>query len=104
MISATATILTLILIALGFLGIILSFLVPDRKKATIALVLSGLIIFTGVFQWMAQSIDQYRRNRRMGDFPRQQQVDWQQMRDRLKNQPQQKPLPPVALPVKKAKP
>jgi len=69
MISATTTLLTLILIRAWVPGHHPEFLVPDRKKSTIALVLSGVIIFMGLFQWMSPlSINSAKR--RMGDFQR----------------------------------
>ena len=53
---ASNTALSLILIALGFLGVILSFLVPDRKKSLISLVLAGVIILSGLVQFGFQGI------------------------------------------------
>jgi len=105
MTSAAVTLLSLVLIALGLLGVILSFLVPDRKKSLIALAISGAIILVGVIQWSSQSFEQFRANRRMRDMQRMQSVDWEKLRERMKTQAAQQPNQPAVpvQPMKKGK-
>ena len=84
-----------VIIALGLLGIILSFLVPDRKKSVISLGLAGLIILTGVIQLGSQSIDQIRWNRRMKEIQKERQVDLEELRQRMKEKAEQITPPSV---------
>lgn len=84
--ASSLTIASLHLIALGVLGIILSFLVQDRKKSLLSLVMAIFIVVVGVFQWGSQAFDQFKLNRRMRDIQRQQQVDLEQLREKLKAQ------------------
>ena len=77
--------LPLIIVALGILGVILSFLVPDRKKSLISLGLAGLIILTGVIQLASQSITRYQWDRRMKAIQRDRQADLDQLRERMKD-------------------
>lgn len=82
---AANTMLPFVIISLGILGIILSFLVPDRKKATISLVLAGLIILIGVIQLGSESITRYRWNQRMKEIQRDRQTDLDELRQRMKD-------------------
>ena len=84
-----------VIIALGLLGIILSFLVPDRKKSVLSLGLAGLIILTGVIQLGSQSIDQIRWNRRMKEIQKERQVDLEELRQRMKEKAEQITPPSV---------
>jgi hypothetical protein len=77
--------LPLVIVAIGMLGIILSFLVPDRKKSLISLVLAGVIILTGVIQLTSQSITRFRWNQRMRDIQRDRQVDLEAIRQKMKD-------------------
>jgi len=86
MTPAANTLLPLMIIALGLLGVILSFLVPDRKKSIISLSLAGLIIVTGLFQLGSQSITRWRLNRRMASIQRERQQDLEDIRKRLQDQ------------------
>src|SRR5258706_13805822 len=98
---AVNSILSLNLIALGILGIILSFIVPDQKKSMIALVLSGLIIFAGIVQFGSQSIMQFRMNQRMKQIQHEQQASFDELRQKLKEKAEQtKPAPQAPHPKK----
>jgi hypothetical protein len=77
--------LPLIIVALGMLGIILSFLVPDRKKSLISLVLAGVIILTGVVQLTSQSFTRFRWNQRMKEIQRDRQSDLEDLRQKMKD-------------------
>ncbi len=96
MTPAANTLLPLMIIALGLLGVILSFLVPDRKKSMISLGLAGLIIVTGLFQLGSQSITRWRLNRRMASIQRERQQDLEDIRKRLQDQSSAAPGKPVA--------
>jgi len=83
--------LILILIALGFLGVSLSFLIADQKKSKIALGLAIAIIVVGVFQWGADWITRIQINRRLREYQRQSQPDFDAMRQKIKEQAQTAP-------------
>lgn len=76
--------LPLIIIAMGLLGIILSFMVPDQKKSLISLGLAGFIILAGVIQLASQSITRYQWDRRMKEIQRDRQSDLEELRARMK--------------------
>ena len=84
MTPVASSILPLILMSIGIIAVILSFLVPDRKKSLIALGLAGLIILTGFIQLGSQSIQRYQWNRRMREIQRDRQADLDELRARLK--------------------
>jgi len=86
MTPAANTLLPLIIVSLGVLGIILSFMVPDRKKAIISLGLAGLIVVTGVFQLGSQSISRWKLNRRLQTIQKERQSDLEAIRKRLQEQ------------------
>ena len=88
---ASNTLLSLILIALGCLGVTLSFLVPDRKKSMISLGLAVAIIAVGVLQCGAQSIARFQLERRMREIQKERQVDLDALRQKLKDQAQSAP-------------
>ncbi|MFH1259371.1 MAG: hypothetical protein ABII74_06135 [Elusimicrobiota bacterium] len=64
MISEMNILLSVIIIALGLIGIILSFLVVDKTKNLAALVISGLIIITGIFHYASLKISRLGSSRR----------------------------------------
>ena len=88
---ASNTLLSLILIALGCIGVTLSFLVPDKKKSLIALGMAVGIIIVGGLQWGAQSISRFQLERRMKEIQRDRQVDLDALRQKLKDQAQAAP-------------
>lgn len=85
MTPATGTLIPLVIISIGFIGIILSFLVPDRKKYVVSLILSGLIIGAGIFGLGSQSISRYQWNKRLRELQKDRQVDLEELRQRLKD-------------------
>jgi len=76
--------LSLILIALGILGVILSFLVPDRKKSLLSLVLAGIIVLTGAIQFGQNSMSQRRWKNRMKLTQQNRNVNLDELREKLK--------------------
>jgi len=75
----------LILLALGLIAVILSFVVPDRKKSLISLGLAGLIVLAGVIQFASQSFSRYQWNRRIRQIQQEQRVNLDELRERMKN-------------------
>ena len=86
MTPAANTLLPLIIVSLGLLGVILSFMVPDRRKSVISLSLAGLIVVTGVVQLGSQSIQRWKLNRRLQAIQRERQSDLEAIRKRLQEQ------------------
>jgi hypothetical protein len=84
MTGASNTLLALILAALGIVGVILSFLVPDRKKSFISLIMAGVVVLIGLVQVVSQSVSDYRWRRRLTDLREQRQVDLDKLRDEFK--------------------
>jgi cytochrome c biogenesis protein CcdA len=70
--------------ALGCVGIILSFMVPDRKKSLISLTIGGVIIFIGLLQFGSQWIQRVRWERRMSQIRSEGNIDWDKMREQMK--------------------
>ena len=60
----------LVIISLGILGVIISFLITDRKKYLAALGLAGLVIVTGLYQHIKVMSQQWRMNRRIEELSR----------------------------------
>ena len=85
---ASNTLLSLILIALGCIGVTLSFLVPDKKKSLISLGMAVGIIIIGGIQWGSQSIARFQLERRMKVIQCDRQVDLDALRQKLKDQAQ----------------
>ena len=77
--------LSLILVALGVLGVILSFMVPDRKKSVISLILAFIIIAAGCFQYSKQVASQREWRNRMRQATQGKDVNMEELRERLRN-------------------
>jgi len=93
----------LVIVAIGMLGIILSFLVPDRRKSLISLVLAGVIILTGIIQLSSQSITRFRWNQRMKEIQRDRQTDLEELRQKMKDKTTSPTPPSVNAPVNNKK-
>lgn len=81
--------LPLVIVAIGMIGIILSFLVPDRKKSLVSLGLAGVIILAGLIQMGSQSITRYQWNQRMKNIQHDRQTDLEELRQRMKDKASQ---------------
>jgi uncharacterized membrane protein len=81
--STASSLLALTIVSLGVLGIILSFLVPDRKNSRVAVVLSLLIIFVGGYEFVAQAVRQYMWQKKLDEIRQQQAVNLDQLKSRL---------------------
>ena len=83
--SVTPTsVLALLIISVGILGVIISFLITDRKKYVIALVLSGCIISTGLFQYVKREIRQRRTASRIAKLQKKQRQNLRGLQDRIR--------------------
>lgn len=90
-----------VIVSLGILGVILSFLVPDQKKSKLSLGLAGAIIVIGLFSFVSESISRYRWNRRIREIQQQRQTDLEELRQRLKDGKAAAPAAPIEAPKKK---
>jgi uncharacterized membrane protein YqjE len=97
---ASNTLLALILVALGIIGIILSFLVPDRKKSFISLVMAGVVAAVGVIYFAAQSVSDFRWRRRLSDLREQRQIDLDKLKEDFKKRAADVTPPAAAQPKK----
>lgn len=93
--------LGLVIVSLGVLGVIVSFLITERRKYLTALALSGLIIATGVWQYVGAGIRQWKMTRRIEKLQEQQRMNLQALQDRLRqgqggqNQGENRQAPPA---------
>lgn len=83
MISEMNILLSVIIIALGLIGIILSFLVVDKTKNLAALVISGLIIITGIFHYASLKVSRMGSSRRAAQIRKMIPSDVEQLRKNL---------------------
>ena len=86
--STSSSLLALTIISLGVLGIILSFLVPDRGNSRIAIFLSLVIIGVGGYEFTTQAIRQYMWQKKLDEIRKQQAANLDQLRQRLQQRPQ----------------
>ncbi len=85
MVSQVNVLLSLVLMALGCIGIILSFSVVDRRKSLISLGLGGLIILVGLIQLGASATESWRWQRRLQSIRQdRQKVDIDKLREDFK--------------------
>lgn len=99
--SAANTLLAFIIIALGFLGVTMSFLISDKKKSNISLGLAILVIVTGLYQMVDQSYSRFRLNQRLKEIQRDQQINLDDLRQKMKAQSNAVVTPVVPAPAKK---
>ena len=81
-----------VIVSLGILGIIVSFLVTDRKKYITALILSMFVIAMGLFQSVSSSVRQWQTQRRIANLQEQQRLNLQALI--IGFEPEQKMPPP----------
>jgi len=91
MLGASGSYLLLILIALGIVAVILSFLVPDRKKSFISLILGGVVVAVGIVLLGVQMKNDFSWRRRVNTLREQQQVDLEKMREEFKKRASEAP-------------
>ncbi|HRY29111.1 MAG TPA: hypothetical protein P5079_03640 [Elusimicrobiota bacterium] len=79
----------LVILSLGVLGIIISFLITDRKKYLVAMVLALLIVVTGAYQYVSTGIRQWQTARRIASLQKQQRLNLEALQERLRQAQQQ---------------
>lgn len=94
----SSVVLPMILTAIGIGCVILSFLVPDRKKSLISLGLALLIILTGIIQIGSGAISRYLWNQRLKSIQRDRQADFEVLREKMKEKAGE--AKPAAAPAK----
>ncbi|MBI4395590.1 MAG: hypothetical protein HY548_00750 [Elusimicrobia bacterium] len=95
---AVNNLLGLVIFSLGILGIIISFLITDRKKYVFALVLSGVVIATGAYQYLSISIRHWNASRRIAKLQDQQRMNLQALQERLRQTQSQTQTPAAPAP------
>jgi hypothetical protein len=97
----------LVILSLGILGIIISFLIADRKKYLVAMVLSLLVVATGGYQYVSTGIRQWQTSRKIASLQKQQRMNLEALQERLRQAQNQTPVerpgqkPPAAPAAKK---
>jgi LPXTG-motif cell wall-anchored protein len=74
----------LVIISLGILGIIISFLVPNRKKYFIAMGLSLLVVAMGLFEFLSAGFARFRMARRINQLQETQRLNLETLQSRLR--------------------
>jgi|GEM_PF-2720709 cytochrome c biogenesis protein CcdA len=74
----------LVIISLGILGIIISFLVPDKKRYFIALGLSLLVVAMGLFEFASAGFSRFRMARRISKLQETQRLNLEALQSRLR--------------------
>jgi hypothetical protein len=79
-----ANVMGLVVLSLGILGIIISFLITDKKKYGIAMVLSLLIVALGAYQYVSLGVKQWQTQRKITKLQEQQRMNLQALQERLR--------------------
>jgi hypothetical protein len=82
--TSSNNLLGLIIVSIGILGVVISFLITDRKRYLTALLLSGLVVSIGLFQSVRSSVRQWQANRRFAKLQEQQRLNLQALQERLR--------------------
>jgi Tfp pilus assembly protein PilX len=75
----------LVIISLGILGVIISFLVPDKKRYFIALGLSLLVVVMGLFEFASAGFSRFRMARRISKLQETQRLNLEALQSRLRD-------------------
>ena len=81
----------LVILSLGILGIIVSFLITDRKRYLIGMALSLLVVLTGGYQYVSTGIRQWQTSRKIANLQKQQRLNLEALQDRLRQAQTQTP-------------
>jgi len=76
---------SLVIISLGILGVIISFLVTDKKKYYIAIALSLLVVCMGLFGFIGSSVQGWRMSRRISKLQETQRLNLEALQSRLRD-------------------
>jgi hypothetical protein len=74
----------LVIVSLGILGVIVSFLIQDKKKYYIALSLSVFVVGLGVFEFVTSGLRQWRAARRIASLQKSQRLSLEVLQERLR--------------------
>ena len=88
----------LVVISLGILGIIISFLVPDKKRYFIAMGLSLLVVLMGLFEFASAGFSRFRMARRISQLQQTQRLNLEALQSRLR-EAAEKARKPGAMPT-----
>jgi len=91
--STANSLLALTIVSLGILGIILSFLVPDAKKSRLAFMLSVLVVGVGGYEFIYQAVRQFVWQRKLDEIRKQQSLNIDQLKERLRQGESSSPAP-----------
>ncbi len=94
----------LMILSLGILGIIVSFLITDRKKYLIALSLAALVVLMGTYEYVGTGLRQWQAAHRIAKLQEQQRQNLQALQERLRQTQSQAvhtPAPKEPTPAKK---
>ncbi len=83
--NAGSSTYSLVIVSLGILGVIVSFLITDKKKYYIALVLSLLVVCMGLFGFIGSSIQGWRMSRRISKLQETQRLNLETLQARLRD-------------------
>ena len=81
----------LIILSFGILGVIVSFLIGDKKKYFVALVLASLVMALGAYEYVGASVRQWRTSRRISKLQGQQRLNLEVLQERLRQAQNQVP-------------
>lgn len=81
----------LVILSLGLLGFIVSFLIADRRKYLLALVISGIIVVIGAYQYVSTGIRQWQTSRKIAGLQKQQRLNLEALQERLRQAQTQAP-------------
>jgi hypothetical protein len=74
----------LVILSLGILGIIISFLIQDKRKYFVALSLAGLVVLLGIYQYASTSLHYWQASRRVVQLQKQQRLNLETLQERLR--------------------
>jgi hypothetical protein len=89
----------LVIVSLGILGVVVSFLITDRKKYFIGLALSGLIVALGLFQFAGASYRQWSASRRFAKMQETQRLNMEALHTRLREASEKSRKTPSSTPA-----
>jgi sulfite exporter TauE/SafE len=75
-----------VVIALGINALILSFLVPDKKKSVISMVLAIVIMVAGLIQWGSGLSRSIQVRNQLRDMRSQRSMNMEEMREKFRQQ------------------
>jgi hypothetical protein len=99
MLNAGNSIFSLVIVSIGILGVVISFLIADKKKYLIALVLSLAIVSMGAVQFVNSSLSRWRTARRISMLQQTQRLNLEALQARLREAAEKSRKPGTPSPV-----